>query len=190
MITPLSLRYRKKCHVKTRRPHFCTDELYSFYHKFDRPGQNIFYTLSGVFSVHRQPLLDKFQENHTIRYRLGELHLVCDNDHGSSFFCQSKQLLMRNITDTNITFTLFSECNSRYHGKMRFLCQIHAELHTVLNLSIRNFSENVKRSIGSCNFKFQNILNVIFLHFCIIRPAGSGKRTLTIIIGINIAMEL
>ena len=31
MITPLSLRYRKKCHVKARRPHFCTDELCIFY---------------------------------------------------------------------------------------------------------------------------------------------------------------
>ena len=34
MITPLSPRYRKKCHVKARRPHFCTDEPYIFYHNY------------------------------------------------------------------------------------------------------------------------------------------------------------
>ena len=70
MITPLSLRYRKKCHVKTRRPHFCTDEPYSFYHIFDRPGQTIFYTLSGVFSVHRQPLPYKLQKCFRNRTRI------------------------------------------------------------------------------------------------------------------------
>ena len=82
MITPLSLRYRKKCHVKTRRPHFCTDEPYSFYHIFDRPGQTIFYTLSGVFSVHRQPLLDKFQEG----CRSGRV-VICNPD-----FLETKNL--------------------------------------------------------------------------------------------------
>ena len=82
MITPLSLRYRKKCHVKTRRPHFCTDEPYSFYHIFDRPGQTIFYTLSGVFSVHRQPLLDKFQED----CRSGRV-VICNPD-----FLETKNL--------------------------------------------------------------------------------------------------
>ena len=49
MITPLSLRYRKKCHVKTRRPHFCTDEPYSFYHNSDDPEQNIFLPIRVYF---------------------------------------------------------------------------------------------------------------------------------------------
>ena len=74
MITPLSLRYRKKCHVKTRRPHFCTDEPYSFYHIFDRPGQTIFYTLSGVFSVPGS--LSRINFRNASATGLGSLRLV------------------------------------------------------------------------------------------------------------------